>query len=72
VGVPGGNPESRSDLKWQMDLIQTTYSYAIGAPFRDAAIKKVHDACIGVIAMKVIIGLTTAPKDLSQKPKLKA
>ena len=27
-------------IKWKLDVMQTTYSYAIGAPFRDAAIKK--------------------------------
>jgi aryl-alcohol dehydrogenase-like predicted oxidoreductase len=74
IGISCHDPNNMADhvIKWKLDLMQTTYSYAIGAPFRDAAIKKVHDAGIGVIAMKVIIGLTIAPKDLSQKPKLKA
>jgi uncharacterized protein len=73
IGISCHDPNNMADhiIKWKLDLLQTTYSYAIGAPFRDAAIKKVHDAGVGVIAMKVIIGLTTAPKDLSQKPKLK-
>jgi uncharacterized protein len=74
IGISCHDPNNMADnvIKWKLDLMQTTYSYAIGAPFRDAAIKKVHDAGVGVIAMKVIIGLTIAPKDLSQKPKLKA
>ncbi len=74
VGISCHDPNNMADhvIKWKLDLMQTTYSYAIGAPFRDAAIKKVHDAGVGVIAMKVIIGLTTAPRDLAQKPRLKA
>jgi aryl-alcohol dehydrogenase-like predicted oxidoreductase len=71
-------------IKCNLDVVQTSYSYVIGAPFRDAAIKKFHDAGIGVVAMKVIIGLTSAPrqftefaltdppKDFSQQPVLKA
>jgi uncharacterized protein len=74
IGISCHDPNNMADhvIRWKLDLMQSTYSYAIGAPFRDAAIKKVHDAGIGVIAMKVIIGLTTAPRDRSQKPKLKA
>jgi aryl-alcohol dehydrogenase-like predicted oxidoreductase len=74
IGFSCHDPNNMADyaIKCKLDVVQTTYSYAIGAPFRDAAIKKLHDAGIGVIAMKVIIGLTTAPKDMSQKPKLKA
>ncbi len=40
------------------DVIQTTYSYAIGGYYRDKAIKKLHDAGIGIIAMKVVVALT--------------
>ncbi len=40
------------------DVMQTTYSFPIGGRYRDAAIKKLHDAGIGVIAMKVVVGLT--------------
>jgi aryl-alcohol dehydrogenase-like predicted oxidoreductase len=74
IGFSCHDPNNMADyaIKCKLDVVQTTYSYAIGGPFRDAAIKKLHDAGIGVIAMKVIIGLTTAPKDRSQKPKLKA
>jgi aryl-alcohol dehydrogenase-like predicted oxidoreductase len=74
IGFSCHDPNNMADyaIKCKLDVVQTTYSYAIGAPFRNAAIKKLHDAGIGVIAMKVIIGLTTAPRDRSQKPKLKA
>jgi predicted aldo/keto reductase-like oxidoreductase len=40
------------------DVMQTTYSFAIGGYYRDKAIKKAHDAGIGVIAMKVVVALT--------------
>jgi predicted aldo/keto reductase-like oxidoreductase len=74
VGFSCHDPNNMADyaIKCKLDVVQTTYSYAIGAPFREAAIKKLHDAGIGVIAMKVIIGLTMAPHDRAQKPKLKA
>jgi len=74
IGFSCHDPNNMADyaIKCKLDVVQTTYSYAIGAPFRDAAIKKLDEAGIGVIAMKVIIGLTTAPRDRSQKPKLKA
>ncbi|MBN1831721.1 MAG: aldo/keto reductase [Deltaproteobacteria bacterium] len=40
------------------DVIQTTYSHPIGGFYRDRAIKKLHDAGIGIIAMKVVVALT--------------
>jgi uncharacterized protein len=40
------------------DVMQTTYSWPIGGLYRDAAIKKLQAAGIGVIAMKVVVGLT--------------
>ena len=40
------------------DVMQTTYSFPIGGIYRDNAIKKLHEAGIGVIAMKVVVGLT--------------
>jgi predicted aldo/keto reductase-like oxidoreductase len=40
------------------DVMQTTYSFPIGGRYRDMAIKKLHDAGIGVIAMKVVVALT--------------
>ncbi len=38
------------------DVVQTTYSYAIGSD-RNAAIHKLHEAGIGVVAMKVIVAM---------------
>ena len=40
------------------DVMQTTYSFPIGGYYRDKAIKKLQDAGIGVIAMKVVVALT--------------
>lgn len=40
------------------DVMQTTYSFPIGGFYRNGAVKKLHDAGIGVIAMKVVVGLT--------------
>jgi uncharacterized protein len=50
--------------------VQTTYSYAIGAPFRQAAIAKLHDAGIGVVAMKVIIAVAGfVPREVKLPPE---
>ena len=38
------------------DVVQTTYSYAIGSE-RNSAIHKLHEAGIGVVAMKVIVAM---------------
>lgn len=40
------------------DVVQTTYSFAIGGRFRDRAIERLHEAGVGVIAMKVVVALT--------------
>jgi uncharacterized protein len=40
------------------DVMQTTYSWPIGGRYRDEAITKLNKAGIGVIAMKVVVGLT--------------
>ena len=40
------------------DVMQTTYSFPIGGYYRDRAIKKAHEAGIGIIAMKVVVALT--------------
>jgi aryl-alcohol dehydrogenase-like predicted oxidoreductase len=39
------------------DVVQTTYSYAIAAPYRNEAVAKLHAAGIGVVAMKVVIAV---------------
>jgi uncharacterized protein len=41
------------------DVVQTTYSYPIGSD-RNAALHKLHEAGIGVIAMKVVVALSMA------------
>ena len=41
------------------DVVQTTYSYPIGSD-RNAALHKLHEAGIGVVAMKVIVAMSMA------------
>jgi uncharacterized protein len=41
------------------DVVQTTYSYPIGSD-RNAAIHKLHEAGIGVVAMKVVVAMSMA------------
>jgi uncharacterized protein len=64
IGVSTHDPNAMVDFILKVgkfDVVQTTYSYAIGAPFRDGAIAKLHKAGIGVVAMKVVIA-TASPK----------
>ena len=66
IGVSTHDPNAMVDFILKVgkfDAVQTTYSYAIGAPFRDAAIAKLHNAGIGVIAMKVVIATATPKGD---------
>jgi len=42
----------------KFDVVQTTYSFPIGGIYRDRAIKKMHEAGVGIIAMKVVVALT--------------
>jgi uncharacterized protein len=66
IGVSTHDPDAMVDFILKVgkfDVVQTTYSYAIGAPFRDAAIAKLHKAGIGVVAMKVVIA-TATPKEI--------
>ena len=53
----------------KFDVVQTTYSYPIGSHWRNASIKKLHDAGIGVVAMKVILAVAgfIPPKELRLK-----
>ncbi len=53
----------------KFDVVQTTYSYPIGTPDRNAAIKKLYEAGIGVVAMKVIIAVAgfIPPKEFKLK-----
>ena len=62
IGVSTHDPNAMVDFILKVgkfDAVQTTYSFAIGAPFRDAAIKRMYDAGIGIVAMKVIIATAT-------------
>ena len=62
IGVSTHDPNAMVDFILKVgkfDVVQTTYSFAIGAPFRDAAIKRMYDAGIGIVAMKVIIATAT-------------
>jgi uncharacterized protein len=66
IGVSTHDPNAMVDFILKVgkfDVIQTTYSYAIGAPFRDAAIDKLHKAGIGIVAMKVVIATATPKGD---------
>jgi hypothetical protein len=53
----------------KFDVVQTTYSYPIGSHLRNASIKKLFDAGIGVVAMKVIVAVAgfIPPKELRLK-----
>jgi predicted aldo/keto reductase-like oxidoreductase len=53
----------------KFDVVQTTYSYPIGSHLRNASIRKLHDAGIGVVAMKVILAVAgfIPPKELRLK-----
>ena len=42
----------------KFDVMQTTYSFAIGGFYRNEAVKKLQEAGIGIIAMKVVVALT--------------
>jgi uncharacterized protein len=50
----------------KFDVVQTTYSYPIGSGQRNESVKKLYDAGIGVVAMKVIVALAglTIPKEM--------
>jgi uncharacterized protein len=66
IGVSTHDPNAMVDFilkTGKFDVVQTTYSYAIGAPFRDAAIARLHNAGIGVVAMKVVIATATPKGD---------
>ena len=42
----------------KFDVVQTTFSFPIGGYYRDQAVQKLHEAGIGIIAMKVVVALT--------------
>ena len=52
----------------KFDIIQTTYSFAIGSgPYREQAIARLHEAGIGVVAMKVVVALSGLHLQRGQK-----
>jgi hypothetical protein len=75
IGVSTHDPNTIVDhvLKsGKMDVLLMTYSYPIGTT-RDASIKKLQDAGIGVVAMKVVLamaGFSMGPGGALPKPKL--
>jgi predicted aldo/keto reductase-like oxidoreductase len=60
IGFSSHDPYNMADfaIKNKFDVVQTTYSFAIGSYYRDQAIAKLHAAGIGVIAMKVVVALS--------------
>jgi len=55
------------------DVMQTTFSFPIASGYKLAAVEKLHKAGIGVIAMKVVVGLTGLHlKALDNPPALSA
>ncbi len=61
IGLSTHDPNNMVDFilrAGKFDVIQTTYSFPIGGPFREAALAKLKDAGIGVIAMKVVIAMS--------------
>jgi uncharacterized protein len=61
IGFSCHDPNNMADFAiktGKFDVIQTTYSFPIGGIYRDRAVKKLHEAGIGVIAMKVVVALT--------------
>jgi len=52
----------------KFDVVQTTYSYALKTPFRENAVARLHEAGLGVVAMKVIIAVAGfVPRDIELK-----
>jgi aryl-alcohol dehydrogenase-like predicted oxidoreductase len=54
----------------KFDVVQTTYSYALGGHFRQSAIARLNDAGIGIVAMKVIIAVAGfVPREIKLPPE---
>jgi predicted aldo/keto reductase-like oxidoreductase len=61
IGFSCHDPNNMADFAiktGKFDVVQTTYSFPIGGIYRDRAIRKLHEAGIGVIAMKVVVALS--------------
>lgn len=73
LGFSNHDPNRMVDFHLEsktFDVIQTTFSFAIGGYYRDRAIKKLHEAGVGIIAMKVVVALTGLNlTNLSNPPK---
>jgi predicted aldo/keto reductase-like oxidoreductase len=73
LGFSCHDPNRMADFLIQskiFDVMQTTYSYAIGGYYRNEAVAKLQAAGIGVIAMKVAVALTGLNlKSFDNKPR---
>jgi aryl-alcohol dehydrogenase-like predicted oxidoreductase len=61
IGFSCHDPYNMADFAiktGKIDVVQMTYSFPIGAIYRNKAIEKLHTAGIGVIAMKVVVALS--------------
>ena len=61
IGFSCHDPNRMVDFvleKKVFDVVQTTYSFPIGGHYRNKAVERLHEAGIGVIAMKVVVALT--------------
>ena len=61
IGFSCHNPNNMVDFHLNskvFDVMQTTYSYAIGSGFREKAVQKLAAANVGVIAMKVVVAMS--------------
>lgn len=61
IGFSCHDPNNMADFAiktGKFDVVQTTYSFPIGAIYRNRAIEKMHEAGIGIIAMKVVVALS--------------
>jgi len=56
----------------KFDVVQTTFSFPIGGYYRDQAVQKLHEAGIGIIAMKVVVALTGLNLSSFDNPPAKA
>jgi predicted aldo/keto reductase-like oxidoreductase len=71
IGFTTHDPNNMVDFALKakvFDVVQMTYSFAIGGIYRDNAIKRLHEAGIGIIAMKVVVALTGLKFDRLDNP----
>ena len=61
IGFSTHNPNNMVDFHLNakvFDVLQCTYSFAIGSGFREKAVQRLAAAGVGVIAMKVVVALS--------------